>query len=167
MRLAKGDTIEIFEGVLRIFEGDWHRAFDWFKNRLRKNFDFPYYNTSGYERYRKHFLAYHSFVYNHMVYDPYENRFTPKRFLTKAKREFDGFDQFWFWHSYPRVGVDQRDQFDLFDDLPGGIARLKEFIATCHEMGTDVYLAYNPWDKIRKRKDMYKVQAQILGAVAG
>jgi len=165
MEISEGDSILIFKGVLKIFEGDWHQAFNWFRQRIRKNFDFTYYKRPGYETYRRHFLAYHSFIYNHMIYDPENNCFTPKRFLEKAQREFGGFDQFWFWHSYPRVGVDPRDQFDLFEDLPGGIEGLKQFIATCHKMGTDVYLAYNPWDRIRKRKNMYAVQAKILGEV--
>lgn len=165
MEVGKGDTIHIFEGILRIFEGDWHQSYHWFKDCIRNDFDFTYYKRPGYERYRRHFLAYHSFVFNHMIYNPYENRFMPKLFLEKAKREFDGFDQFWFWHSYPRVGVDPRDQFDLFEDLPGGLDGFKNFITTCHTMGTDVYLAYNPWDQIRKRKDMYKDQAKILGVV--
>jgi len=165
INVAIGDTIQIFKGILRVFEGDWHKAYEWFKNRIRSNFDFTYYKKPGYERYRKHFLAYHSFIYNHMIYDPEENRFLPEQFLNKAKREFDGFDQFWFWHSYPRVGVDPRDQFDLFEDLPNGLEGLKEFVNTCHALGTDVYLAYNPWDKIRKRKDMYQEQARVLGVV--
>ena len=100
-----------------------------------------------------------------MIYDPYKNRFTPRQFLEKAKREFGRIDQFWFWHSYPRVGVDPRDQFDLYKDLPGGIKGLREFISTCHSIGTHVFLPYNPWDRIQKRKDMYKKQAEILGAV--
>ncbi len=165
MRVAEGDTIHIFEGVLSIFEGDWHKSYNWFKNRIRSNFDFTYYKRPGYMKFRKDFLAYFSFIYNHMIYDPYKNRFMPKRFLQKAKREFGGIDQYWFWHSYPRAGVDPRDQFDLYEDLPGGMKGLKEFISTCHSMGTHVFLAYNPWDKIRKRKDMYKKQAEILGAV--
>jgi len=163
--VAEGDTIHIFKGVLRICEGDWHQSYNWFRNRIRKSFDFTYYERPGYEKYRKDFLAYFSFVYNHIIYDPYKNRFMPRRFLEEAKREFDGFDQFWFWHSYPRVGVDPRDQFDLYKDLPGGIEGLKNFIKVAHAMGTKVYLAYNPWDRIRNRKDMYKKQAQILGIV--
>ena len=165
MRVAEGDTIHIFEGVLGIFEGDWHKSYNWLRNRIRSNFDFTYYNRPGYMKFRKDFLAYFSFVYNHMIYDPYKNRFTPRQFLEKAKREFGGIDQFWFWHSYPRVGVDPRDQFDLYKDLPGGIKGLREFISTCHSMGTHVFLPYNPWDRIQKRKDMYKKQAEILGAV--
>jgi len=165
MQVAKGDTIHIFEGILGIFEGDWHKSYTWLKNRIRNKFDFTYYKRPGYKKFRKDFLAYFSFAYNHMIYDPWENRFTPERFLNKAKREFGGIDQYWFWHSYPRVGVDPRDQFDLYYDLPGGIKGFKNFVATFHSMGTHVFLPYNPWDVIRKRKDMYKKQAEILGAV--
>ncbi len=165
LHIGKRDTITIINGTFKIFSGDWHQAFNWFRNKIRSNFDFTFYNRPGFQKYKKDFLAYHSFVYNHRIYDPENNKYLIENFLTNAKKEYGGFDQFYFWHAYPRVGVDPRDQFALYDDLPGGIEGLKDFVYTAHQLSTHVYLAYNPWDVIGKRKDMYKIQAEILGKV--
>jgi hypothetical protein len=160
-----GDTLTIFDGKLGLLSGDWHKAFDWFRNKIRSEFDFTYYERPEYQAYRKDFTAFHSFIYNHKLYDPVNNKYRIKEYLTEVKEEYDGYDQFYFWHAYPRVGVDPRDQFDLFRDLPGGLEGLKEFVQTAQAMNTHVYLAYNPWDKIGKKADMYGEMAAIAGAV--
>lgn len=159
------DTLIIFDGLLRFYEGEWHTAFHWFRNYIRKDFDFSLYKRPGYRKYRRDFLAYHSFIFNHHIYDPHRNKYRIREFLEKAEKEVGGYDQFYFWHAYPRVGTDPRDQFDLFEDLPGGFDNLKKFISTANEMGTHVFLAYNPWDKIDQREDMYGKMAEILGKV--
>ena len=165
LQIGQKDSLTIFKGTFKIFSGDWHKAFNWFRNKIRSKFDFSFYHRSGFQKYKKDFLAYHSFVFNHRIYDPESNQYIIKNFLNNAKKEYGGFDQFYFWHAYPRVGVDPRDQFALYDDLPGGLNGLKEFVNKSHQLGTHVYLAYNPWDVIGKRDDMYKAQADVLGAV--
>lgn len=165
IQVKSGETLTIFEGKLGVFSGDWHKAFNWFRNKIRSEFDFTYYNRPEYQAYRKDFTAFHSFIFNHKLYDPIKNEYRIKEYLTEVKEEYDGFDQFYFWHAYPRVGVDPRDQFDLFRDLPGGLEGLKDFVQTAQAMNTHVYLAYNPWDKIGKKEDMYGEMAEIAGIV--
>jgi hypothetical protein len=163
--VKSGDTLNIFDGKLGIFTGDWHQAFNWFRTKIRSEFDFTYYNRPEYQAYRRDFTAFHSFIYNHKLYDPVKNKYRIREYLNEVKEEYDGFDQFCFWHAYPRVGVDPRDQFDLFYDLPGGLDGLKELVQTAQSMNTHVYLAYNPWDKIGEKEDMYGEMAKIAGAV--
>lgn len=162
-RIGLQDTVVVFDGTLRLLEGDWHAAFDAFRDSLRADFDFTYYDRPGYARYRKDFLAYHSFLFNHQLYDPEQNRFTIEEFLRKAGAEVGGYDQFYFWHAYPRVGVDPRDQFDLFEDLPNGVDGIRDFVSAANALSTHVYLAYNPWDRIRARDDMYGEMASVVG----
>jgi hypothetical protein len=163
--VKSGDTLTIFDGKLGVFTGDWHEAFNWFRSKIRREFDFTYYNRPEYQAYRKDFTAFHSFIYNHKLYDPVKNKYRIREYLTEVKEEYDGFDQFYFWHAYPRVGVDPRDQFDLFRDLPDGLEGLKGLVQTAQSMNTHVYLAYNPWDKIGNKNDMYGEMAEIAGAV--
>jgi len=165
LTVKSGDTLNIFDGKLGVFKGDWHKAFNWFRKKIRDEFDFTYYERPEYQAYRKDFTAFHSFIFNHKLYDPVKNKYRIREYLTEVKEEYDGFDQFYFWHAYPRVGVDPRDQFDLFRDLPGGLEGLKELVQTAQSMNTHVYLAYNPWDKIGKKEDMYGEMADVAGAV--
>jgi hypothetical protein len=163
--IPQGEAKTIFTGTLRVFEGGWQNGFAWFKENWRRNFDFSTYERPGHEKFDNMFLGVWSFVYDRNIYDAESNKWTIDEYLGKAKKEYDGFDQYVFWHSYNRVGTDLRDQFDLLQDLPGGIDGVKDFISTANSLGTKVYLPYNPWDKIKKRENMYRRQAEDLGAV--
>jgi len=165
IEIKKKDTVQVFKGTIKFFTGDWHQAFNWYRNKVRNAFDFSFYKRPGLAKYKKDFLAYHSFIFNHRLYDPTTNTYLVENFLNNAKKENGGFDQFYFWHAYPRVGVDSRDQFALYEDLPGGLAGVKDFVDKAHKLNTHVYLAYNPWDVIGKRTDMYQAQAVVLGKV--
>jgi len=163
--IGPGEESVIFDGVIGVFQGDWHSAFKWFRTRIRNNFDFSFYDRPGNEKFRRDFTGFHSFIFNHRLYDPVNNKYRIKEFLEESMDEYGGLDQFYFWHAYPRVGTDPRDQFDLFYDLPGGLDSLKSFVHTAQAMGTHVYLAYNPWDKIGGKSDMYDEMSKIVGAV--
>lgn len=165
LEIGKKDTLTIFNGKFKIFPGSWHQGFNSFRNKIRSGFDFTFYERPGFQKYKNDFLAYHSFLYNNRIYDPETNSYLIENFLNNAKKEYGGFDQFYFWHAYPRVGVDPRDQFLLYEDLPGGLDGVKDFINKAHQLNTHVYLAYNPWDITSKRDDMYETQAEILGKV--
>lgn len=165
IEITKKDTVQVFKGTIKFFSGDWHQAFKWYRYNVRNAFDFSFYKRPGLAKYKKDFLAYHSFMFNHRLYDPTTDTYPVESFFNNAKKEYGGFDQFYFWHAYPRVGVDSRDQFALYEDLPGGLAGVKDFIDRAHKLNSHVYLAYNPWDVIGKRTDMYQAQAVVLGKV--
>lgn len=42
------------------------------------------------------------------------------------------------------MGVDERSQFDLLEDVPGGLAALKAVVAQFNKRGVRVGLPYNP-----------------------
>jgi hypothetical protein len=47
---------------------------------------------------------------------------------------------------YPNLGVDERSQFDLMSDVPGGYDGLASVVEAFHRRGVQVGLPYNPWD---------------------
>jgi hypothetical protein len=48
--VAVDSSLLIFKGVIGFFQGDWHYAFNWFRQKIRKNFDFTYYERPGYAK---------------------------------------------------------------------------------------------------------------------
>ena len=73
-------------------------------------------------------------------------------FLRQGEARFGGFDAVVLWHAYPRLGFDDRNQFDFYRQLPGGVAGLRALVGECHALGTRALLAYCPWDGGTRRE---------------
>ena len=58
-------------------------------------------------------------LWDELLYDHAAGRFTPDRLCAEAEREFGGFDGIVLWHAYPVIGIDERNQFDYYRDVPG------------------------------------------------
>jgi formylglycine-generating enzyme required for sulfatase activity len=58
--------------------------------------------------------------------------------------------------------MDQRNQWDMFRDLPGGYSKLREISDLCHSKGSRFFLSYNPWDEsTRASNKMFEGMTQI------
>ena len=66
--------------------------------------------------------------------------------MAGAQERFGTLDSVLLWLGYPNLGADERDQFDLMRDMPGGIAGLRAAIASFHRRGVKVLLPYLAWD---------------------
>ena len=58
------------------------------------------------------------------IYNPDTNEYTLQSFIKQGEKLYGGYDILLLWHGYPRLGIDERNQFDFWHDLPG---RLKNF----------------------------------------
>lgn len=85
-------------------------------------------------------------LWDELLFDVAEQRFTPERFLADAER-FGGLDAVVLWHAYPIIGIDDRNQWDHYRGVPG-IAGL---VAAFHAAGLHVFVDYNPWDTGTRR----------------
>ncbi|GAB3157834.1 hypothetical protein GCM10027258_67590 [Amycolatopsis stemonae] len=81
-------------------------------------------------------------LWDELLYSFEDRRFTPERFLADARDRFGGLDAVVLWHAYPVIGLDDRNQWDFYRDVPG----LGELIETLHGRGLHVFVDYNPWD---------------------
>jgi len=145
--------------------GDWHAAFDAYKRYIYSTFDFKYYDRPVQKYYRKKLVSHFTFLYGHDIYNPKTNEFEIDRFLDEGEANFGGYDYMLLWHDYPRMGVDNRDQFKMYEDLPGGLKGLKLMVDRAHARGVQVFLPYKPWDIMVKNQDHYKEEARISKAI--
>nr|NLD40398.1 formylglycine-generating enzyme family protein [Actinomycetales bacterium] len=81
-------------------------------------------------------------LWDELLYSFEEHRFTPHRFLADAKERLGGLDAVVLWHAYPIIGIDDRNQWDFYREVPG----LAELISELHAAGVAVCVDYNPWD---------------------
>ena len=100
-------------------------------------------------------------LYDERLYDRAQHRYTPDRFLDEGLREFGGYDAIVLWQAYPRIGFDDRNQFDFYRDMPGGLAGLRELSRTFHRRGVKVFIDYNPWDTGTRREDRSDVEMLV------
>lgn len=85
-------------------------------------------------------------------YDHRGGRYTVQEYLAEGRREFGGYDAVVLWQAYPNIGFDDRNQFDYYRDLPGGIAAIRAVSDTLHAAGVRVFITYNPWDTGTRRE---------------
>jgi hypothetical protein len=96
-------------------------------------------------------------LWDERLYDHAEQRFTPERLLTDAE-SFVGFDGIVLWHAYPVIGIDERNQFDWYRDVPD----LAGLVADLRRRGIRVFLDYNPWDVGTRREPVPDEEALRL-----
>jgi formylglycine-generating enzyme len=89
-----------------------------------------------------------AWLWDELLYDHAARRFTPDRLCDHADREFGGLDGIVLWHAYPVIGIDERNQFDFYRDVPG----IRELVGAFNERGVRVFLDYNPWDVGTRRE---------------
>lgn len=103
-------------------------------------------------------------LWDELLYDAAEARFTPDLLLADARRRFGGLDAVVLWHAYPVIGLDERNQWDWYRDVPG----LRALVDHFHGAGLHVFVDYNPWDvgTRRARDDVTELAALVadLGA---
>lgn len=92
-------------------------------------------------------------------YDPARRQYTVERFLDHGQKEFGGYDSVVLWHAYPRIGTDDRNQFDFYRDMPGGLAGLRKVSQRFHRRGVRVFIDYNPWDTGTRRENRADLDA--------
>lgn len=91
------------------------------------------------------------FMYDQRFYTV-EEGYRVEAFLDDLNRRFGGIDAVILWAAYPRIGVDDRNQFDFFRDMPGGLAGLREVSQQFKERGVRVLIPWLPWDEGTRRE---------------
>jgi sulfatase-modifying factor enzyme 1 len=94
-------------------------------------------------------------LWDELLYDLEAARFTPDGFCEESEREFGGFDGVVLWHAYPVIGIDERNQFDYYRDVPG----IRELVDAFQRRDIRVFVNYNPWDVGTRREDVDDVEA--------
>lgn len=113
------------------------------------------------------FIAPQSHIYDRFLYDPILSTWTVDKFLDDLEVRYGGIDGVLLWGTYPNMGIDERSQFDLYEDVPGGLVALKSVVAQFNKRGVHVGLPYNPWDTgtARREVDDPTSLAQLAAAV--
>ena len=142
---AKGGQRPVSDASFR----DW---LDYLRTWRREHLVRMGYDGSQYERpefrwTQSSFVQPQMMIHDRYFYDAAAGHYTVDRFLADLKTRYGGIDSVLLWPTYPNLGVDDRNQFELVRDLPGGIAGVKAMVEEFHRRGVRVLFPYNPWDR--------------------
>ena len=133
---AKSDTAEWLSEMRRYRD----------ERRVRAGLDGELYNRPELRWSQSSFIQPQVMVEDRYLYDPASRRYTVDRFLDDLDKRYGGVDSVLLWPVYPNIGIDNRNQFDLLRDMPGGIDGLRAMIADFHRRGVRVLFPTMPWD---------------------
>ncbi|CAH0996705.1 Hercynine oxygenase [Emticicia aquatica] len=150
----------VYEFYADFYEGTW-------QDGLRKIFQEKYlydvekFDESLYQRqdlkwiqdtYVMHLIM----AWDKWFYTPQDGYNAYKNFLKNGEKLYGGNDVVGIWPTWPTLGLDQRNQWDLFRDLPGGLPKLREMAEYSRKQDTKFFICYNPWDESTSYKNSAK-----------
>lgn len=131
-----------------VIDGDWRSAIKkCFQEKMLyevKQFDNKLYQRKDLDYIRHAYTMHLMMAWEKNYYSDSSYHYT--EFLEHKRMLYGGDDIFTIWPTWPVLGLDQRTQWDLVRDLPGGIVKQKELASASHSMGTKYFISYNPWD---------------------
>lgn len=107
--------------------------------------------------------CYFLMLYDELFYNRKGGKYMVDQFLSASEKEFGRLDSIVLWHAYPRIGLDDRNQFDFYREMPGGLTALRKISAQFHQRGVAVFINYNPWDTGTRRE--FGSDIEVLSAV--
>lgn len=130
-------------------QGAWLQALiDWREARKREiNYHDDIYRRSDLAWTRHIFTQDQMLIWDRSLYDPGARVYTVDRALAAVESRFGPIDSVLLWPGYPNLGLDERNQFDLIRDLPGGIPELRRVVEMFHRRGVKVFFPVVVWDQ--------------------
>ncbi|MDP9265359.1 MAG: hypothetical protein M3O91_04465, partial [Chloroflexota bacterium] len=99
-------------------------------------------------------------LWDEQLYDYARHTFSVDRFL-EADAGLGGYDAVVLWHTYPLIGIDERDQFDFYKQVPG----LPDVVRAFHDGGVRVFMEYHAWERGARveRDDASELAMMVTG----
>ena len=143
-------------GMRLMFERRWLYDLQDFDNSMFLRSDLAWMKNS--------YIMLLQFAWDKKYYDYGKQEYTFYRNLFEYDSLTGGYDIYTLWPTWPRLGLDQRNQWDMYRDLPGGIAELRKQVDFTHKAGKKYFISFNPWDEGTRKEDQLKGMEDLLRA---
>jgi formylglycine-generating enzyme required for sulfatase activity len=149
-----------------LYTGTWQDA-------LRKCFQEKYlydmmeFDNSLYERedlswIKSAYVIHLIMAWDHHFYDSNSKSYKLDDFVARGEKWYGGDDVIGIWPTWPTLGLDERNQWDLYQDLPGGLEALNKLTSSLAKRGTKLFISYNPWDESTRREDHLSGMSELI-----
>ncbi len=117
------------------------------ERRIRIGYDPSQYERPELKWAQSSFIQPQMMIEDRYFYDPVGGKYTVDRYLDDLDNRYGGIDSVLIWPTYPNIGIDNRNQYDLLHDMPGGIQGLRQMIQDFHRRGVRVLFPVMLWDQ--------------------
>lgn len=149
-----------------LYQGEWQEGLsEAFQKRYL--YDLNDFNDELYKRpdlqwIKKAYVMHLMMAWDKNYYDNKTGQFNWQKFQQRGKEWYGGDDVICVWPTWPSLGLDQRNQFDLYRDLPGGLPALRTQADSLRLNGTKFFIAYNPWDESTRSEGHLQGLASLI-----
>ena len=133
--------------VMRLYTSSKGRndIFNLWKENTRSRYDLRKYFRPQNMWIKKNYITHFTFAYGKEAFNYEKTKFNIKKII-KEGREFGGYDSLIFWHQYPRLGLDNTNQWNMYKYLPEEYESIKKIVKECHKNGIKFFIPFKPWD---------------------
>jgi len=153
-----------------VTHGDWQDALtEVFQHRMLYDvtrFDDSIFRRKDLQWIRHTYVMHIMMAWDRNFYDDDTRSFRLEGFLANARKWYGGDDVLAIWPTWPTLGLDQRNQFDLFRDLPGGLRQVRRLSDLCHRNDTRFFVCYNPWDEGTRPESHFEGLSRLIAATS-
>lgn len=142
------------DGVREVFQKRYLYDLDEFEDQLYKRPDLQWI--------KKAYVMHLIMAWDKDYYDYHTGRFNLMNFVDRGRKLYGGDDVIGLWPTWPTLGLDQRNQFDMYRDLPGGLSALRQLADSLRSTGVRFFIAYNPWDESTREEGHLQGLADLI-----
>ncbi len=117
------------------------------ERRIRTAYDPSRYDATILHWTQSSFIQPQMMVQDRYFYDPVAGRYTVDRFLDDLNKRYGGIDAVLIWSTYPNMGIDDRNQLEMVQSMPGGVEGVHQMVADFHHRGVRVLFPMMMWDQ--------------------
>lgn len=142
------------EGVRLMFQERWLYDRETFSDTLFQRADLQWIRHS--------YLMTLLFAWDEQYRDRFKGEYSFEQFLARQRKLLGDYDVFMIWPTWPRLGIDDRNQFDLYRDMPGGLRELRRQANVMHRRGGKYFISYNPWDESTRHEEHLRGMEELM-----
>jgi iron(II)-dependent oxidoreductase len=117
------------------------------ERRIRIAYDSERYEMPALKWTQSSFIQPQMMVQDRYFYDPVAGKYTVDRYLDDLEKRYGGIDAVLVWSTYPNMGIDDRNQLEMVESMPGGVEGVRQMVADFHRRGVRVLFPMMMWDE--------------------
>ena len=117
------------------------------ERRIRVAYDPWRYELPAFLWTQSSFIQPQMMVQDRYFYDPVAGRYTVDRYLDDLEKRYGGIDAVLVWSTYPNMGIDDRNQLEMVESMPGGVEGVRRMVTDFHRRGVRVLFPMMMWDE--------------------